>query len=189
VNTKRARFRTLGTWLIAAPVLAILLWTVVYPNISVITGSFSDGLANWRAFAVSPADREALRATLIVAVGSVITATAIGLPLAFLLARTEFRGRRLIAAVATLPAVLPPLVGVIALLFLYGESGVVTRTVQRLLHLSTASSCSSRRASNVMTRHSTRLRLDSAPARRAGCAVSRCRCSRRPSPGRCCSSS
>ena len=138
MNTKRARFRTLGTWLIAAPVLAILLWTVVYPNISVITGSFSGGLANWRAFAVSPADREALRATLIVAVGSVITATAIGLPLAFLLARTEFRGRRLIAAVATLPAVLPPLVGVIALLFLYGESGVVTRGVQRLLHLSTA---------------------------------------------------
>jgi iron(III) transport system permease protein len=137
VSTKR-RFRTLGTWIIAAPVLAILLWTVVYPNISVITGSFSDGLANWRAFAVSPADREALRATLIVAVGSVITATAIGLPLAFLLTRTEFRGRRLIAAVATLPAVLPPLVGVIALLFLYGESGVVTRTVQRLLHLSTA---------------------------------------------------
>jgi iron(III) transport system permease protein len=138
VSRKRARFRTLGTWIIAAPVLAILLWTVVYPNISVITGSFSDGLANWRAFAVSPADREALRATLIVAVGSVITATAIGLPLAFLLTRTEFRGRRLIAAVATLPAVLPPLVGVIALLFLYGESGVVTRTVQRLLHLSTA---------------------------------------------------
>ena len=138
MSRKRARFRTLGTWIIAAPVLAILLWTVVYPNISVITGSFGDGLASWRAFAVSPADREALRATLIVAVGSVITATAIGLPLAFLLTRTEFRGRRLIAAVATLPAVLPPLVGVIALLFLYGESGVVTRGVQRLLHLSTA---------------------------------------------------
>ena len=133
-----ARFRTLGTWVLAAPVLAVLLWSVVYPNVSVITGSFTGGLASWRAFIASPADREALRATLIVAVGSVITATAIGLPLAFLLTRTEFRGRRLLSAVATLPAALPPLVGVVAFLFLYGESGVVTRTVQRLLHLSSA---------------------------------------------------
>ena len=133
-----ARFRTLGTWLIAAPVFAVLLWTVVYPNVSVIAGSFTGGLASWRAFIASPADREALRATLIVAVGSVLAATAIGLPLAFLLTRTEFRGRRLLAAVATLPAALPPLVGVVAFLFLYGESGVVTRSVQRLLHLSAA---------------------------------------------------
>lgn len=133
-----ARTRAVATWLIAAPVLAILLWTVVYPNVAVVTGSFGDGLAYWRAFIASPADREALRGTLIIAVGSVIAATAIGLPLAFLLSRTEFRGRRLLAAVATLPAALPPLVGVVAFLFLYGESGVVTRGLQRLLGLESA---------------------------------------------------
>ena len=59
----------------------------------------------------------------------------IGVPLAFLLTRSEFRGRRLLSAVATLPAALPPLVGVIAFLFLYGESGVITRSVQHLLGL------------------------------------------------------
>ena len=133
-----ARRRAVATWLIAAPVLAILLWTVVYPNVAVVTGSFGDGLAYWRAFIASPADREALRGTLIISVGSVIAATAIGLPLAFLLSRTEFRGRRLLAAVATLPAALPPLVGVVAFLFLYGESGVVTRGLQRLLGLESA---------------------------------------------------
>jgi iron(III) transport system permease protein len=52
------------------------------------------------------------------------------------LSRVEFRGRRFLQAVATLPAALPPLVGVIAFLFLYGESGVVTRAVQRGLNLS-----------------------------------------------------
>ena len=62
-------------------------------------------------------------------------ALLIGVPLAFLLTRSEFRGRRLLSAVATLPAALPPLVGVIAFLFLYGESGVVTRSVQHLLGL------------------------------------------------------
>jgi iron(III) transport system permease protein len=41
-------------------------------------------------------------------------------------------------AVATLPAALPPLVGVIAFLFLYGESGLVTRMVQRALGMAEA---------------------------------------------------
>ena len=137
-TNRRSAGGRLATWLVAGPVLAILLWTVVYPNIAVITGSFEGGLASWTAFAASPADREALWSTLVVAVGSVIAATAIGVPLAFLLTRTEFRGRKTLAAVATLPAALPPLVGVIAFLFLYGETGVVTHLVQRALGLQNA---------------------------------------------------
>ncbi len=120
---------------LALPVLAVLLWAVVYPNVSVIVGSFEGGLQHWRAFWASPTDREALRATLTISIGSVIAATLIGLPLAFLLTRFEFRGRRTLGAIATLPAALPPLVGVVAFLFLYGESGVVTRVVQKVLGL------------------------------------------------------
>jgi iron(III) transport system permease protein len=74
----------------------------------------------------------------VVSIGSVIGALLIGVPLAFLLTRTEFRGRRILSGVATLPAALPPLVGVLAFLFLYGESGVVTRAVQHLLGLEAA---------------------------------------------------
>jgi iron(III) transport system permease protein len=119
--------------LVAFALLALLLWSVVYPNAAVIVGSFERGLADWRAFAASPADLDALRGTVIVAIGSVVAALLLGLPLAFLLTRTEFRGRRVLSGVATLPAALPPLVGVLAFLFLYGESGVVTRVVQRVL--------------------------------------------------------
>jgi iron(III) transport system permease protein len=117
----------------AAALLALLLWSVVYPNVAVIVGSFESGLADWRAFVASPADLDALRGTVIVSVGSVAAALLVGVPLAFLLARAEFRGRRVLSGVATLPAALPPLVGVLAFLFLYGESGVVTRLVQRVL--------------------------------------------------------
>ena len=127
--------RSRGTWFIAVPVLALLAWVVILPNLQVIAGSFDHGFQNWRDFLASPGDREALRTTLIIAIGSVIGATLIGLPLAFLLTRVEFPGRRVLGAVATLPAALPPLVGVVAFLFLYGESGVVTRTVQRVLGL------------------------------------------------------
>jgi iron(III) transport system permease protein len=124
--------------LVSLIVIALLAWSVVYPNVRVIAGSFESGLDDWRAFLASPADREATLSTVIIAVGSVIAALLVGLPLAFLLTRFEFRGRRLLSAVATLPAALPPLVGVLAFLFLYGESGVVTRGVQRALGLQTA---------------------------------------------------
>ena len=122
----------------AFPVILLLLWAVVYPNAAVIAGSFENGLGHWREFAASPADREALWTSLVISVASVFASLAIGVPLAFLLGRFEFPGRRLLRAVATLPAALPPLVGVIAFLFLYGESGLVTRIVQRVLGMQEA---------------------------------------------------
>ena len=126
------------SWIIALPVIALLIWTVIYPNAAVIAGSFEDGLGHWREFLNSPADLEALRTSLVISVASVFASLAIGVPLAFLLGRFEFPGRRLLRAVATLPAALPPLVGVIAFLFLYGESGVVTRAIQRALGMAEA---------------------------------------------------
>jgi iron(III) transport system permease protein len=130
MRSERAR-----TWLLALPLLALLMWAVVFPNASVVVESFGDNLNHWRAFFASPGDREAVLNTLIISVGSVVAALAIGLPLAFLLTRYEFPGRRILRIVAILPAALPPLVGVIAFLFLYGESGVVTRAVQYALRL------------------------------------------------------
>ena len=126
------------TWTIALPVLALLLWSVVYPNVAVIVGSFENGLGHWREFIASPADREALTTSIVISLASVIASVLIGVPLAFLLSRFEFPGRRLLKAVATLHAALPPLVGVIAFLFLYGESGLVTRALQRLFGMAEA---------------------------------------------------
>lgn len=127
-----------NSWLLALPVFALLVWTVAYPNVAVIAGSFEDGLGHWREFLASPADREALSTSIIISLASVVASLAIGVPLSFLLSRFEFPGRRILRAVATLPAALPPLVGVIAFLFLYGESGVVTRAIQRTFGMAEA---------------------------------------------------
>ena len=132
---RAARGVALRRYMLPAAVLLLLLWTVVFPNVSIVASSFEHGLGYWKEFVASPSDMEALRTTLVIAVGSVIAALLIGIPLAFLLTRYEFRGRRLLSAAATLPAALPPLVGVVAFLFLYGESGVITRAVQDLLRL------------------------------------------------------
>jgi iron(III) transport system permease protein len=135
VAAQSSRGAALRRYLLPAAVLLLLLWTVVFPNVSIVASSFEHGMGYWREFVASPSDMEALRTTLVIAVGSVIAALIIGIPLAFLLTRYEFRGRRLLSAAATLPAALPPLVGVVAFLFLYGESGVITRAVQELFRL------------------------------------------------------
>ena len=99
----RAMPRPQKSWLLSFPVLAILLWTVVYPNAAVIAGSFENGLGHWREFAASRSDREALTTTLVISFASVVASVMIGVPLAFLLGRFEFPGRRILRAVATLP--------------------------------------------------------------------------------------
>ena len=95
--------------LAALPLLLVLVWTVIYPNVAVIAGS----MGHWREFAESPSDVEALKNSIIIAVASVAASLAIGVPLAFLLTRFEFPGRTILRAAALLPAALPPGVGVI----------------------------------------------------------------------------
>jgi iron(III) transport system permease protein len=65
----------------------------------------------------------------------VALAGLLGVPLAFLVGRYDVPGGRLLGALVALPAVLPPLVGVVAFLFLYGETGFVSLLLMRLLRL------------------------------------------------------
>ena len=47
------------------------------------------------------------------------------MPLAWVLARAEFPGRRLVRALVTVPLVLPPVVGGVALLLVFGRRGLL----------------------------------------------------------------
>ncbi len=111
----------------------LLAWLVLYP-ILIVVGQAADGAAI-AAFVHRPGEWRALWASVWISVASVALAAAIGVPLAFLFERLQFPGRRVLGALVALPAVLPPLVGVIAFLFLYGESGFVARAVERVLGL------------------------------------------------------
>ncbi|MFE6974013.1 molybdate ABC transporter permease subunit [Streptomyces sp. NPDC057682] len=70
---------------------------------------------------------EALRLSLLCATGATAVSLVLGVPLAWLLARVEFPGRGLVRALVTLPLVLPPVVGGVALLMALGRNGVVGR--------------------------------------------------------------
>ncbi|MGI8681259.1 MAG: ABC transporter permease [Mycobacteriales bacterium] len=67
----------------------------------------------------------ALRLSLVSASAATVLSLLFGVPLAWVLARARFRGRGLLRALVTLPLVLPPVVGGVALLLAFGRRGVV----------------------------------------------------------------
>ena len=73
----------------------------------------------------SPDVWQALRLSLICATLATGVSLVIGVPLAWLLARVDFPGRGLVRALVTLPLVLPPVVGGVALLMALGRNGIV----------------------------------------------------------------
>ena len=68
--------------------------------------------------------RQALELSLLTSVASTLICALLGLPLAWVLARLEFPGRRLVRALVAVPMFLPPVVGGIALREAFGRSGV-----------------------------------------------------------------
>ena len=68
---------------------------------------------------------DALQISLFTSVLAAIISLVLGVPLAWLLARVDFPGRRVVRAVVTLPMVLPPVVGGAALLFALGRRGII----------------------------------------------------------------
>jgi iron(III) transport system permease protein len=141
-SPRRGIRRPTGTAVLTGIVLAVLLWLVLYPNLFVLADSVLDRgrftTEHYTRFLTSRAEREALWNSVWISLASVVLSALVGVPLAFLFARRDFPGRRVLGALAAIPVLLPPLVGTISFMFLYGESGFLTRGVQTLLGMERA---------------------------------------------------
>jgi molybdate transport system permease protein len=73
----------------------------------------------------TPEALQALRLSLITTLCSLVVTLALGTPLAYVLARGDFPGRRFVDAVVDLPIVVPPAVAGIALLLAFGRTGLL----------------------------------------------------------------
>lgn len=117
----------------------VLVYGVVYPNLSVVSASLQRAgswtLANYSEILSQPVVIEAIVSSLGLSIATVALCALVGVPLAFLFERFTFPGRRLFAAVAALPLVLPPLVGTVAFIFLAGETGILAHGIQNILGL------------------------------------------------------
>jgi molybdate transport system permease protein len=86
--------------------------------------------APWRGLPRLLADSQvldALRLSLLCASAATAVSLVIGVPLAWVLARWQVRGIGLLRALVTLPLVLPPVVGGVALLLAFGRQGLLGR--------------------------------------------------------------
>jgi len=93
----------------------------ILPLIALIVRSpWSHALADLTA----PNVAEALRLSLVCSLAAAALSAVFGIPLAWVYARIAFPGRSVVRAITTLPLVLPPVVGGIALLVAFGRRGV-----------------------------------------------------------------
>jgi molybdate transport system permease protein len=94
---------------ISLPILSLVLWTVDENS--------------WRAMA-TPEARDALLLSIKTTSISMLIIISVGTPAAYVLARKEFRGKRLLDSLIDIPAVLPPSAAGIALLLTFGRFGL-----------------------------------------------------------------
>ena len=119
----RARRPPAGAYVLAAIAAAFFVLPLV-------------GLA-WRApwpqiwgDLTSQTTKDALRLSVECSLGATALSVVFGVPLGWVLARSEFPGRRLVRALVILPMILPPVVGGVALFLAFGPRGLLGPTLQ-----------------------------------------------------------
>jgi molybdate transport system permease protein len=80
----------------------------------------------------SSSARTAFLLSLEVSIGASLLSLMFGFPLAWVLARTEFPGKRVVRALVVLPLILPPVVAGVALLTALGRRGLAGRLLEPL---------------------------------------------------------
>jgi iron(III) transport system permease protein len=112
--------------LIAAFLLAFLVipvGMVIYAAFAEPDGAFT--VSHFQSFFQISLMRESFWNSLVVAGLSVVLATVLAVPLAYLTARFQFRGALLIQTLGVLPLIMPPFVGAVAMQLIFGRSGSV----------------------------------------------------------------
>ncbi|WP_307864976.1 ABC transporter permease [Myceligenerans salitolerans] len=103
-------------------VVAVLLLAVPLGTMVVATDP-----ASLAAALRSEAVRHALWLSVVTSTAAIVICLVLGLPLAWVLARVDFPGRRLVRSLVIVPMVLPPVVAGIALRTAFGRSGLLGR--------------------------------------------------------------
>ena len=106
----------------AVAALALVAGFISLPLISLVIWTVDEG--SWRAMA-SPVALEALFLSVKTTAVTMAILLVVGTPAAYLLARAEFPGKRLVNTLVDIPAVLPPSAAGIALLLAFGKMGLL----------------------------------------------------------------
>jgi iron(III) transport system permease protein len=123
-------------WLRRLLILLLCLWmlvVVVLPIFELLSMSFQDasgrfvGLANFIHYFATPALRNSLANSLWVAVATTAVSVGLGFGFAYALTRTCLPARGFFKGLAMMPLFAPTLLNGIALVYLFGRKGLITR--------------------------------------------------------------
>ena len=112
-------------------ILLFLLAFLVIPVVQVVFVAFMDAttggftLLNFKDFFNTALFRESFWNSLYVGGMSVLVASLFSMPLAYFTSRFEFRGAVIIQSLGIIPLIMPPFVGAVAMLMLFGRNGSV----------------------------------------------------------------
>ena len=103
---------------------------LIYPLIRLFYDAFTTDqgqftLMNFYDFFTDSYYLKATMNSLLLGVGTVMTTSILGIAIAYLLLRYEFRGRELFSYLTIIPMIMPPLVGVMGFVFIMGRAGTV----------------------------------------------------------------
>ena len=101
------------------PVAKVIFVAFQDPNTGALT------LINFSDFFLTSLFQESFVNSLYVAAMSVVFASVIALPLAYFTTRFNFSGTLLIQTLGVIPLIMPPFVGAVAMLLLFGENGSI----------------------------------------------------------------
>jgi iron(III) transport system permease protein len=136
--SRRPWRRRITTIALLLPLVLVLWGYVVAPLVETFRRSLEGtaGAAYRPFFRWGSVQSEALRGSIGISLFSVLSAGAVGVLLAVLLNRWDFRFRRIYQALVLVPIALPPLMGVKAFYLLYGKAGTIPQVLGQLFHAS-----------------------------------------------------
>ncbi len=147
-TTRRPPIRVARGWLalFAGPLVALVVLLLVVPLILLLFESFRGGqsilevreisarwtLSNYREIFTEPAYRKALVHSILMSLGVASLSTLICVPSAWLFVRHDFRGKRLMRALFTLPMSFSGIVVGFLMVLMVGRIGFVPQMTEKL---------------------------------------------------------
>jgi len=114
-----------------APVLALAIVAIAFFALPLVGLLWRAPWSSAWSYLTDDGALTALRLSVVCSLWATGLSIVFGVPLAWLLARVEFRGRGAVRALCTLSMVLPPVVGGVALFFALGRRGLVGQYLDR----------------------------------------------------------
>ena len=120
-------------WL-SALALALLLLFLVLPVFNILSSSFmtrgADGRSGWLVLLSEPRYLKAIGNTVLLGLAVTVTATLIGVPLAYFTARHDYPGKGFVAILPVVTLVIPEVIAAQTWLMILGNNGVITRAAE-----------------------------------------------------------